>query len=185
MTELSLPEKVEAIHDRLEAAKIPHAFGGALALASYATPRVTIDIDVNVFVEIDRFSDVSNALEPLGVEVGVDLTVLDRDGQCRLRWGPNPVDLFFTHDEFHAAMRRATRKMPFRGDRIPVLSPEHLLICKAAFDRPKDWLDIEQMLVDVPHLDLAEIRSWLDRIVGEEDPRKQRFEELAAQVHGA
>lgn len=45
------------------------------------------------------------------------------------------------------------------------------------FDRPKDWLDIEQVLVCVEDLDIAEIRTWLQRIVGAEDPRSQRFDQ--------
>jgi hypothetical protein len=44
----SLPEKIVAIDEAL--AEIPHAFGGALALAYYAEPRATVDIDINVFI---------------------------------------------------------------------------------------------------------------------------------------
>jgi hypothetical protein len=29
---------------------------------------------------------------------------------------------------------------------IPILSPEHLIVCKVVFDRPKDWLDVEEMI---------------------------------------
>jgi hypothetical protein len=75
-------------------------------------------------------------------------------------------------------MRRELRIEPFAEDRIPVLAPEHLVVCKASFDRPKDWLDIEQVLVCVADLDIPEIRRWLDRIVGVEDPRRLRFDEL-------
>ncbi|HEY7952208.1 MAG TPA: hypothetical protein VID70_04420 [Solirubrobacteraceae bacterium] len=49
MSEPSLPDKVLAIHRALAQAKVAHAFGGALALAYYAEPRGTIDIDLNVF----------------------------------------------------------------------------------------------------------------------------------------
>ncbi len=48
--------------------------------------------------------------------------------------------------------------------------------------RPKDWLDIEQIIVCVEELDEEEIRNWLARIVGEEDPRAERFE---ATLHSA
>jgi hypothetical protein len=47
---LLLDEKILAVGDALSRAGIPHAFGGALALAYYATPRATIDIDLNVFL---------------------------------------------------------------------------------------------------------------------------------------
>jgi hypothetical protein len=179
MSELSLPQKIVAIHERLRHAGIPHAFGGALALAYYAEPRATIDIDVNVFVAPAEYPAVADALAALGVGDGVDPSLVLRDGQCRLRWGETPIDLFFAYDALHEAMRQTIRSEPFGKARIPVLSPEHLLVCKAVFNRPKDWLDIEQMLVCVEELDADEVRMWLERIVGPGDPRSERFEVLA------
>ncbi len=48
MTVRSLPERILALDEALAA--VPHTFGGTLALAYYAEPRATIDIDVNLFV---------------------------------------------------------------------------------------------------------------------------------------
>ena len=56
----TLPERVVALDGAL--ARFPHAFGGALALAYYAEPRATIDIDLNVFVPADRYTDVAAPL---------------------------------------------------------------------------------------------------------------------------
>jgi hypothetical protein len=75
-------------------------------------------------------------------------------------------------------MQRDVRLMPFGDDRLPILAPEHVVVCKAVFDRPKDWLDIEQILVCVESLDTQDIGTWLDQIVGAEDQRRQRFHEL-------
>jgi len=174
----SLPEKVVAIHEALDAARIPHAIGGALALAYYAEPRTTIDVDLNVFVPTERWPQLRDALAPLGVETDVDPKALERDGQVRLWWDRNPIDLFFAHDPFHDEMRRAVRRVPFAATRIPILSPEHLAVCKAMFNRPKDWLDIEQINVATSPLDLAEIRDWLERMVGADDERLVRLDEV-------
>jgi hypothetical protein len=181
-SELSLPEKVIAIHNRLDEAKVPHAIGGALALAYYAEPRSTVDVDVNLFISTDRWPDVREALGPLGVDTDLDPTALDRDGQVRLWWGRNPVDLFFAYDEFHAEMRRAARKVPFADTTIPILSPEHLAVCKAMFDRPKDWIDIEQILVATSPLDLTEIDSWLDRMTAPDDHRHAKLAEIKSRL---
>jgi Nucleotidyl transferase AbiEii toxin, Type IV TA system len=178
MSEPSLPDKVLAIHERLTRAKTPHAFGGALALAYYAEPRATIDVDLNLFVSPSSYPDVERALAEIGVGEGVDPEIVERDGQCRLRWGNTPIDLFFAYDALHDAMRRAIRSEPFGDARIPILAPEHLLVCKAIFNRPKDWLDIEQMMVCVEELDTDEVGAWLDRIVGADDPRRERFDRL-------
>jgi len=174
----SLPDKVRAIHRALEQGKIPHAIGGALALAYYAEPRATIDVDINVFVSTDRWPEICEVLAPLGVDVEVEVEDLKRDGQVRLWWDRNPVDLFFSYDPFHEAMRHSARKVPFNGGTIPILSPEHLAICKAMFDRSKDWLDIEQILVATDPLDTGEIEDWLERMVGRDNPRMEKLAEV-------
>jgi hypothetical protein len=180
----SLPDKVTAIHHALEKAKVPHAIGGALALAYYAEPRATIDVDINVFVHTDGWPAIRDALAPLGVDVEADVEELDRDGQVRIWWDRNPIDLFFSYDPFHDEMRRSARKVPFNGAAIPILGPEHLAVCKAMFDRPKDWLDIEQMIVATSPLDLEEIKGWLERMVGKDDPRMGKLLEVQSNLAG-
>lgn len=175
----SLPEKVVVIHESLTDAKVPHALGGALALAYYADPRATIDIDINVFVPTGRWREVVNALTEIGVSASrLDPTALERDGQCRLWWGDNAVDLFFAYDPIHEEMRRQSRRVPFGGVTVSILSPEHLAVCKVMFDRRKDWIDIEQMLIAGDDLDLSEIEKWLVRMVGDSDQRVERLKTL-------
>lgn len=131
-----------------------------------------------MFVGPSDHPRVAGALGELGIGDGPGLDVVERDGQCRLWWEQTPVDLFFAYDPLHEAMRRATRREPFADTTIPVLCPEHLVVCKAVFNRPKDWLDIEQVVVAVGDLDVAEALSWLDRIVGPDDPRRERFADI-------
>lgn len=178
MSRLSLSQKVIAIDTRLDEAGAPHAFGGALALASYAEPRATIDVDINVFLSAEHHGEVMDALRDLGVGDDVPLERVVRDGQCRVAWDATPVDLFYAYHELHEAMRHATRKARLGDATIPVLAPEHLLVCKAIFNRPKDWIDIDQILVGALDADRAEVSSWLDRILGADDPRAVRFAEL-------
>lgn len=185
--EPSLPDKVIVIHESLADAKVPHALGGALALAYYADPRATIDIDLNLFIPTERWREAIDELTALGVDAdGLDSAALERDGQCRLWWGDNAIDLFFAYDPIHEEMRRETRRVPFGGTTVPILAPEHLAICKAMFDRRKDWLDIEQMLLTADELDTEAIESWLSRMVGPEDSRLSRLKELVggARVEG-
>ena len=161
-----MPDKVVAIDGALAEARIDHAFGGALALAYYAEPRATVDVDINVFAPPAEHEAVFAALNPLGVKRPADAERLVRDGQSRWRWDSNPIDLFFANHPIHAAMKRDARKVPFGDVRIPILSPEHLIVCKVLFNRPKDWLDIEQILVTELDLDTGEIRSWLEEAAG-------------------
>lgn len=182
--EPSLPEKVLAIHGALDRAGIRHAFGGALALGYYAEPRTTIDIDANVFIPPERWRDAAAALSPLGVETDTDETRLEREGTIRWRWGRTPIDLFFSEIPIHEAMPAATRTYDFSGERLPFVGPEHLVAFKALYDRPKDWIDIEQVLAATEGLDPDEVRVWLDRIIGSEDARRERFDRLAREALG-
>ncbi|MGH0038078.1 MAG: hypothetical protein ACQGVK_23860 [Myxococcota bacterium] len=179
---LSLTEKVLLLEEGLRRRRIPHAFGGALALAYYATPRATIDIDVNVFVGVDSAGEVLELLETLGAESlsAGRRAELERDEQIRVDWETTPVDLFFSYDAFHESCRERRRELPFgEGDTLHVLSAEDLLVFKVLFDRDKDWRDIEELsfaLAD--ELDADYARHWLGRILPADDPRHRRLAEL-------
>jgi len=171
VTKRSLPDKVIALG--LALAPAPHAFGGAIALAYYAEPRATIDIDLNVFVPEQRAKEIAALLAPLGV--GGELDHVERDSQVRLWWDDTPVDLFFSYDRFHDAAAKAVRIVPFADTTIPILAADHLVVCKTVFDRPKDWVDIDAMLDSGAPLDAAEILRWVGRICGDTDPRYNRI----------
>ena len=175
MAELALAEKILRLHEALDSAAIPHAFGGALALAYYGEPRVTVDIDVNVFVAPDEYERVLTVLEPFGITRAPAAKTVDRDGQARVWWGRNPLDLFFAYDGVHDVMRERARTVSFGADQIPILAAEHLIVAKVAFNRTKDWIDLEQMLVATPSLDVAEINHWLEHLVGADDERFRAY----------
>jgi len=179
---LALDEKVLALDRALAHETIPHAFGGALALAYYATPRGTVDIDVNVFVPTADAARVLRALAPLGVERGDAraLAEVRKRGQVRLRWEHTPVDLAFSYDPLHDRCLERTRTVPFGGDAvIPILSAEDLAIFKVIFDRQKDWLDLVEMVYALgPDFDARYALDWLRRILASDDARLTRFEAL-------
>ena len=178
----SLSEKVLLIEEGLRRRRIPHAFGGAIALAYYATPRATIDIDVNVFLPVSRAGEVLELLEVLGAEpLGeAERARLAREEQARVYWDRTPVDLFFSYDALHESCLERRRRVPFgEGDAIHVLAAEDLLVFKVLFDRDKDWRDIEELAYAMSgELDAAYAKGWLQRILDESDPRYGRICEV-------
>jgi hypothetical protein len=173
-----LGDQLLAIHDALDAARIPHAIGGAIALA-YCTlePRGTRDVDVNIFTGPERARDVFAAL-PEGVEFsGVSLEHAERDGQVRLRWGSTPVDMFLSVLPFHDHVAEHVRMVPFEGRTIPVLNCTGLTVFKAMFDRPRDWVDIEAM-VEARAIDLDEAIRWVSEMAGPDSTNARRLTEL-------
>jgi hypothetical protein len=172
---LNLAGRVLAIEEAL--AHVPHAFGGALALAYYAEPRATIDIDLNVFVPARRFADVASPLTHLGAAADDPAAeeIARRDGQVRVMWDDIPIDIFFAYDAFHDAAASARQTVPFSDATITILGADHLVVCKVIFDRPRDWVDIEAMLAAGAEVSTAEILRWVARIAGDEDPRYDRI----------
>ncbi len=174
----TLIDRIVAVCESLDRAKIPWALGGALALA-YATnePRGTRDIDVNVFVASTEAPAVFAAM-PAGVAF-TDADVADagtRD-QVRLWWDTTPIDVFFAADPFHFDVAGRCRSVPFEGHRIKVLSAEDLAVFKALFDRTKDWADIEAM-IESNAVDLQLVAERLSGLLGD-DPRVARVRTLA------
>jgi len=172
---LTLAQRVLAIEGALSG--VPHAFGGALALAYYAEPRATIDIDLNVFVPVEQFSEVAVPLIRLGAAASDPSIeeVVKRDGQVRVMWDATPIDLFFAYDSFHDAAGAARHSVPFGDGTIPILAADHLMVCKAIFNRPQDWVDVDAMLAAQSDFDAAEVLRWVARIAGDEDPRYNRI----------
>lgn len=173
-----LVAQLVAVSAGLSGAGIPHAFGGAVALA-YCTgePRGTRDLDVNVFVDTGRASEVFAALPDGVAHTAKDLTAVRRDGQVRLWWDETPVDLFFDQHALHRAAALTARDVPFAGTSIPVLSCTALAVFKTLFARPKNWVDLEEMK-SAGSFDKHEVIGWVAEIVGAEDDRLRRLLDL-------
>ena len=180
---LALDEKVVALERAFRAAAIPHAFGGAIALAYYATPRGTHDVDVNLFVPSSELDRVLAALAPLGVERASEQARRQhqRDGQLRVHWDETPLDLFFSYDALHDACRERRRQVAFAGERITILSAEDLTIFKVLFAREKDWRDLRELLfAQGERFERDCALGWLERILASDDERLERFRALVS-----
>ena len=178
---LALDAKVVALERALRGARIPHAFGGAIALAYYATPRGTHDVDINLFVPASEEHRVFEALAPLGVEPPSETARRqgDREGQLRVRWDGTPLDLFFSYDALHDSCRERRRQVPFPGERIAILSAEDLAIFKVLFNREKDWTDLRELLfAQGERFERVYALGWLERILAPEDERLARFRSM-------
>ena len=175
---MNLADRLVAIHEALDAGGIPHAFGGGLALAwCTARPRATIDIDVNLFV---KKADAAAALGSLPTGVPVSAATLRaavEDGQVRLRWADKPIDVFFSTTSFHDAVQERVQLKHFAGSGIPFLACRDLAVFKAFFNRPQDWVDIENM-ISARTIDAAVVADTLARYVGADDHRVSRLRRL-------
>lgn len=174
-----LGQRLLDVHDALSQAGLPHAFGGAIALAyCTAEPRGTRDLDVNVFVDPARAKEVFAAL-PGGVEAtDANVATAERDGQVRVWWEDTPIDVFLDVHRFHAEVADGVRSVAFEGRQIPVLDCTALGVFKVLLDRTKDWADIEEMIA-ADALNLPHALAWVERLLGPESPTARRLGALS------
>ena len=177
VTELTLA-RADRRARRVRWRAIPHAFGGALALAYYAEPRATIDIDLNVFVPAERFAEVAAPLVELGVaaddpevaDAGAPRRSGSRDSGTRRRSTCSSPTTRST------TPRRARRRtVPFADSHDP--DPRRRAPRRVQGGvRPPQGLGRHRRHVAAERpIDVAEVLRWVGRIAGDEDPRYERI----------
>lgn len=173
-----LPHKMVAIHEALAVARVPHAFGGALALAwCTQQARGTIDLDLNVFLPPASLEHLLAALPTQVTATEEARQQVLREGQARLRWGTTPVDVFLNTTGFHEEVATRVRWEPFAGTSLPFLACSDLAVFKAFFDRTKDWADLEAM-AEAGTLDVEGVAAVLATHLSADDARIARLRSI-------
>jgi hypothetical protein len=164
---MSLTAAILEVHHWLDSRGVSHAFGGALALAQYAEPRATVDIDVNAFVPDSDRDELVESLAALGYQPEPELAPL---AGLRLRRStdPYPLDLFVALSPVYAEIARRVRQLPFGPELVdlPFLSAEDLVVFKLSFGRDKDWVDIRQIFRAGVVLDVEYVERQLIELRG-------------------
>lgn len=167
---MSIIEAVLEVHTLLTRSCPAHAFGGALALAHYAEPRATVDIDVNVFLPEASSPSLIEALASLGyVPERAPQEATPISGlRLRRSTDPYPLDLFLPLGPAYDEIATRVRRWPFGPGRVelPFLSPEDLAMFKLSFGRDKDWVDLRQIVRSGLALDVDYIERQLIELRG-------------------
>lgn len=167
----------------LEAHGVSYAIGGALAYAFWGIPRATMDVDINVFVANDAVAPVFSALADVGIAVEPvsACAAIEKRGMFEAHLGPVRVDVFLPSIPFSWEAERTRKRQRLEGHDVWVLSAEAIATFKLLFFRPKDILDLERLLaVQGTNLDRAYIRAHIVDMMGEQDARVLRWDELVA-----
>jgi len=160
---------IVAVHKQLAQARLPHAFGGALALGYIAEPRGTADIDVNVFVPTTELGRIVDALAPLGYAAPAEHPDPPIAGiRFRHATEPFPIDVFPSLDDrYDEIAARVVRHRFGRGnDVLPFLSAEDLCLFKLSCGRPQDWVDLRNIAQARPDLDVDCVERQLITLRG-------------------
>lgn len=145
----------------LEARGYHYAIVGGIALSQWGVVRATYDIDIKVLVPDLDYAAVRRALRtafperarehlpPESLIVSTDVEGITVDFLLAL---PGYEELI---------IRRAVRR-DLGGWSAWICSPEDLIVQKAVAGRPRDWSDVEALLIEQhSKLDLAYVEEWL------------------------
>lgn len=177
-------EAAVAIGRSLERHGVSYAIGGALAYGQYGVPRATNDVDVNVFVGLDRLGDVLAALADVGVTASQAeaARAVASEGMFIVRLGEFRVDVFTPSIDFVWEAERTRVRHVVDGTAVWFLSAEALCVFKMLFFRSKDVADLERLVaVSGDHLDATYVRTQLVAMMGADDQRVATWDRLWAE----
>lgn len=165
----------------LDRAGLPYALGGALAYAQYGVPRGTHNVDLDVFVEPERFSEVLEVLN--GAGASFDAPTAERQAaELGVMVGVDSgmrVDVYVPSLDFSWEAQRTRRRLAVGSERIWFLSAEALCVFKLLFFRRKDLVDLERLVaVSGRELDTTRVREQVVAMAGEDDPRTKAWDHL-------
>jgi hypothetical protein len=179
------PERFAALAALLERLGAPAMVIGGVAVSIHGRPRMTLDADVTIALDVAELPRILEAAAACGFSPRVESPrefaettrvlplALDRDG-----W---EVDLVFagTPYELEAIARAAT--VSVGGVRLPVVSAADLVIHKILAGRPRDVEDAESIVLrQGDRVDRAFVRETLLGVASflADDDLRRRVEEI-------
>jgi hypothetical protein len=148
----------------LDAQQVPALIIGGLAVALLGRPRVTRDIDILVLLDAAHWQRFLAAGKEYGFVPRLpDALAFAQEARVLLlrheRTGVD-IDVSLGCLEFEQEAVARGRKVRVAGVRVPLPTPEDLVIMKAIAQREQDLLDIDGLVATHPRLDTRRIRRW-------------------------
>ena len=146
-----------------QAADVPGMIIGGVAASLLGRPRLTQDIDAIVLLDQGEWEEFLAAASEHGFRPRLqDPLVFARQSRVLLlRHEPSDIDADVSFGLLpfeEEAVSRAVWVAVTESVRVPVPTPEDLIVMKAVAHRPRDMSDIESILDVHPELDLERVR---------------------------
>jgi hypothetical protein len=158
-----------------------------LALGVWGVPRGTVDVDLNLFLPAGEVDAAVAAFVTLGITVDLEQAraASRRDGMFVTTYGGMRVDVFTASIGFAWEAQRTRVRHAIEGRSAWFLSAEALAVFKLLFFRGKDLVDLERLVaVQERRLDTSYVRRHVVEMMGADDPRVAKWDEIVA-THGS
>jgi hypothetical protein len=166
-------EVLKLVAQRLDEAGIQYMLTGSMAVAFYAIPRMTRDVDLVIDLAIDDADRLCALLVSSNFYVNPDSV---RDAVARHATFNViherlvvKVDFMVRKDtDYRRTEFSRRRRLPFEGRSFFVVAPEDLIISKLDWARDSHSSmqlgDVRDLLASVPDLDRAYLDEWITRL---------------------
>lgn len=162
------------IVDSLDAHGINYAVMGGLAVRMLAIPRPTNDVDITISIARERLAGLLKDWESECIQVpktyltgwvdsvaGMPLiklkTKIDDEHHVDL-------DIFLCETDFQRSLLSRRTCVPLDERKLWVVTPEDLVLLKLLANRPRDWIDVADILFVQGALDDQYMRHWANRL---------------------
>lgn len=157
---------------RLDAAGIDYLITGSFALAVYATPRMTRDIDVVIDCTSDQAAELAKSFQSdsyaseeaarEAVKAGTMFNVIHNDTLMKVDF------IVRQQDAYTDAQFARGRRVDLGGFYAKFLSPEDLVLAKLLWRRDtgseQQLRDVRSVVASVPTLDWAYLSDWAQKL---------------------
>ncbi len=168
-----LSDALREIAGIFESMQVRYVVMGGLAVRVYGIPRPTHDVDFTVALgrhNLQRFFDrAANAgymiPEPY-LQGWVDQVAGMPLVKVRSNLGAHSIDIdiFLAESTFQDSLLARRRSEDFERGRIWFVSPEDLVLLKLIAGRPRDYLDVQDVLFTQGQLDEDYLQSWASEL---------------------
>ena len=182
--EANLEHALQSALSFLEAHNYAYAIIGGIALAQWGLPRLTQDVDIKVLVPNMDYSTVRSNIEAAFPESARAQTT---SLIVAVNVSGVTVDFLLALPGYEETMIERSVTVDFDGSPIQVCTAEDLIIQKIVANREKDWLDVENVLIEQWwKLDQAYIQDWLAQFTEalEDTEMLGKYERLIEKVKG-
>lgn len=150
-----------------------YAVMGGLAVRAYSIPRPTWDVDLTIGIDRGDLSQFFDAVEARGYTVPEAYTRgwLDQvAGMSLVKFktycasGTVDVDLFIAENDFQMSLLARSTTMTTEVGPVSIVTAEDLILLKLIANRPRDLIDVADLLFIQGPLDEAYLRQWGKRL---------------------
>lgn len=155
-----------ALFDRMS---LPYAIMGGIAVRAYGLPRPTYDVDFTLAVPRERLRGLFAAVEELGYSIptayeggGVDQVGGMPLVKIRLYLDGKGIDadMFLAETAFQQEVIARRVTCTVEEQPVSLVTAEDLILFKLIASRPRDLIDVQDILFTQGDFDEASMRRW-------------------------